>query len=214
MCGLFGGGGDGGAADIARQQLEEQRKREAERKAAIASGTAAIDEAFSAFNDDFFNDQAQAYVDYQSPYLDRQFRDAEKDLIFGLSNAGLLNSSTAADRQKLLEDERRKYTRQVATQGENFANTNRGNLENTRSQLLTQLSATEDPASAASAAAREAGLLNTPPSFDPIGDLVFRALEGFKTGTNQATGGEGILRGSSPTAGIKNPVGQGSARIT
>jgi hypothetical protein len=112
-----------------------------------------------------------------------------------------------------LEDEKAQYTRQIASQGQNFANTNRSALEDTRSRLLNQLTATEDPTSAASAAAREAGLLNTPPQFDPIGDLVFRALEGFKSGVNQATSGQGILSGTSPTSAIRSPTGAGSSSI-
>lgn len=183
MCG--GGGKDNSA--------EQAAQRERERRARISQGTASIDQALAPFNDEFFGTQQQAFLDNALPQLDDQFKQAQKDLIFALSRGGLLQSSTAAQRQRALNEERARFERQLNDQAVAFANQGRSNLETTRSNLISQLNATEDPALAASSAAREAGLLNTPPTFDPLGQFVFNAAEGLKELSNRTTGGAGFV---------------------
>ena len=56
MCG--GGGGDGGAA-------ERQRKEEEERQARVRKGNEEIDSVFGKFNDDFYANQTQNYLNMQ-----------------------------------------------------------------------------------------------------------------------------------------------------
>lgn len=212
-----GGGGDNSAQKeanrIARQQMEEQKAREAQRRAALSQGTAAIDAAFAPFDDNFYGSQRTAYTSNYMPELDRQFQDAQKQLIYGLSSAGQLNSTLATDKQRRLSEERAGYERQINSKADDFVRSNRANQEATRTNLLSQLTATEDPSQVTAAAAREAGFLNQPVQYDPVSDFVFRTLEGLSSGANRATGGAGLVSAlKSPQSLVKSPTGYGSAR--
>ena len=206
MCFGGGKGGDGGAA-------EAQRKREATRRANITRGTAAIDSALSPFNDEYFNTRQTAYVNNAMPQLNSSFDQAQKDLVYALSRSGLLQSSEAANRQRLLNEERAKYEREIQNGAASFANQGRTGLEQTRAQLLSQLNATEDPTSAATAAANQAQLLQAPPSFDPLGNFAFNTAVTLQNLSNSATRGRGFLAGS-PAASISSGSGVGSSSIT
>lgn len=195
MCG--GGGGRDNSADQAAAREQQRRSR-------INSGISRIDEALAPFNDEFFAGHQQAFLDNSLPQLDKSFTDAQKDLIFALSRSGLLQSSTAAGRQRGLDEERARFERELNDQAVSFANQGRSNLESTRSNLISQLNATEDPALAASSAAREAGLLQAPPTFSPLGDFVFNASEELKNFSNRSTGGRGVVNGGARLFGSNN----------
>lgn len=190
MCSIFGGGGDAAA-----KAAQDAKKREAKRRANITTGTSSIDAALAPFNDDYFNSRSAAYTQNALPQLDQQFTDAQKQLTYALSRGGLLQSSVAADKQRALNAERAKYERDISNAAAGFANEGRTNLERTRSSLISQLGATEDPAQAASAAAREAGLLSAPPSFDALGNFVFNTATGLDDLSNRTTGGRGFVSG-------------------
>jgi len=190
MCG--GGGGKG-----ANRAAEEAAAREAKRQARISRGSQSIDSALAPFNDDFWAGRQKAYTDYASPYLNDQFADAKKNLIYALSRSGLLSSSIAGDRQRKLNEEYGKYKADVVNQGKSYVQKGRQDLESTRSNLLSQLTATENPESAATAAQSQALLLQQDPSFDPIGQFLFTAADGLEDNANRATGYRGYASGPS-----------------
>ncbi len=192
---------------------EQQAQREATRRANIMQGTQAIDEALSPFNDEYFTGRQTAYVENAMPSLDQQFQDAQKQLVYALSRGGLLQSSEAANRQRQLNEERARYERDIQNAAAAFANEGRTDLENTRSSLLSQLNATEDPSAAATAAANKAALLNAPPTFDSLGNFVFNTATNLENLSNVATKGRGLFA-SSPTASISSAGGNGSSRVT
>lgn len=198
------------SAQIAAQQ---QAEREAARRAAIMKGTQSIDTALAPFDDQYFAGRQQAYVANAMPTLDQQYADAQKQLVYALSRGGLLNSSEAANRQRQLTEERARYQRDVENAAANFANQGRTDLENTRSNLLSQLTATEDPSAAATAAANKAALLSAPPTFDALGNFVFNTATNLENLSNVSTKGRGLFA-SSPTASISSAGGPGSSRVT
>lgn len=201
----------GGKKDnSAKIAAEQQAKREAARRAAIMQGTQAIDTALAPFDDDYFSQRQQAYVANAMPTLDQQYADAQKQLIYALSRGGLLQSSEAATRQRQLNEERARYERDIQNAAASFANQGRTDLENTRSNLLSQLNATEDPSAAATAAANKAALLNAPPTFDALGNFVFNTATNLENLSNVATKGKGLFA-ASPTAAIAPAGGSGSA---
>lgn len=205
MC-LKKGGGDGGAA-------EAQRQKEQIRRSNILLGTQNIDQALAPFNDEYFAGRQQAYIENARPQLDQSFNQAQKDLIYALSRSGLLQSSEAANRQRALNDERAKYERDINNAAAEFANSGRTSLEQTRSNLLSQLNATEDPTAAATSAANQANLLSAPPTFDPIGNFAFNTAVQLQNLSNASTRGRGYLS-SSPTSSIGSAGGVGSSSIT
>lgn len=192
---------------------EQQAAREAARRANIMQGTTAIDQALAPFNDEYFTGRQNAYVANAMPSLDQQFQDAQKQLVYALSRGGLLQSSEAANRQRQINEERARYERDIQNAAASFANQGRTEVENTRSNLLSQLNATEDPSAAATAAANKAALLSAPPTFDALGNFVFNTATNLENLSNVSTKGRGLFA-SSPTASITPASGSGSSRVT
>jgi hypothetical protein len=160
---MGGSRGDSGAG--------EARAREEARQASIRAGMSRIDEAFNAFNDDFFEGRRKAYVDYALPQLDEQWADAQQELTYALQRGSLLNSSAGAEK---LADARRDYDRQkqaIEATGMDYSNQARGDVERNRSDIIAQLNATADPSAAAQAAANRAAMLSASPAFQPLGQL-------------------------------------------
>lgn len=184
MC-FGGGGGDGGAAAASKQ--------EAQRQANITKGTQDINAQFAHFDPAFYAGQAANYQGYAQPQLDTQFNDARKQLIFALSRSGLLNSSTAADKQRKLLEEKSRYQTDVINRGQQYAQTNQANNEDVRNRLISQLTATNDPNAALANATRAADLASRPPPFDPVGNFVFQAGQGINQYAGPATGYRGIV---------------------
>lgn len=206
MCGIFGGGKKDNSA---QQAAAQAAAREAERRARIQQGTQSIDAALAPFNDEFFGGRQSAYSAYAMPQLETQFNDARKQLIFALSRGGLLQSSAGADRQRRLNEERAQYERQVQSQAAEFSNQGRRDVEQTRANLLSQLTATEDPAAAATAAAAQAQLLNAPPNFPALGNFLFNAATGLNDLNVATTGGRGLIN-SGPASNIGRSSGSSS----
>ncbi len=170
MCGGGGGGGDGGAA-----------AREAQRQADITAGYNQIQQIFGGFNDDFYNNRSQSYVDYATPQLDQQYSDAQKALEFALARNGRLDSSVAGEqRAKLLEDFNKQKTA-VADRGLQYANTARSNVEGSRADLVSLNSNLANPNQiAAEAQSRLAGL-QAAPAYDPLAPLFTNVGEALGT---------------------------------
>lgn len=187
MCGIFGGGGggDGGAA-AARQQEKDRQDR-------ITQGTQSINDQFTKFDDPYFKTQSDAYDAYAKPKLDQQYADARKQLVFNLSRSGILNSTEAANQERKLAQQNDAYQTDVVNQGDAFAQKSRADIEGSRNNLISQLTATEDPAAAAANAGRAADLASRPPVFDPVGTFAFNVGNGVNNYAGPATGYRGAF---------------------
>lgn len=195
--GLFGGAGDSGAADA--------RRREEERKAAITQGNVNIDQAFSGFDQPFFNNASSNFIRAQQPDLDKQFADAKKNLTFALSRTGNLSSTAGATETRKLLDQLNRANQLVTSEADKFAQGLQGNVASTKSNLRSLLTASEDPTSIGAQAISEAERLNAAPVFAPLGQLfsgVGTSLD--KAFNSQRTGFQGALGArlfSSPSSG-------------
>lgn len=175
MCRSGGKGGDGGAA-----------AREAARRQRIQQGTASIDAAFGQFTPEYYSGIESAYVDYAMPQLERQYQEALKQLAFALERSGIQASTGAGSKQAQMEEQYNKYRTDIASAGRSYADRARQDTESSRAQLMSQLSATEDPAAAATGAARFAETASRPPTFDPIGSFVFDVAQEMKQKSDQS----------------------------
>lgn len=162
MC-FGGGGGDGGAA--------QARADENARQGRITQGVSNIDQTFSKFDNNFFNDRAKAYSNYATPQLNQQYHQVGDQLTYGLARSGQTNSSEAARQSGILQGENATARQQVADAATGEAQKARQTVEDNRNSLINQLNATSNPALAASGALREAGVLANQPGFSPIGNL-------------------------------------------
>lgn len=170
MCGGGGGGGDGGAAE-----------REAQRQRNITSGLNQINSIFGGFDDNFYDQRGQAYVDYATPQLEDQYSKAVENLTFALARNGRLDSSTAADqRSDLLRD----YNLQklaIQDKANDYSNRARSNVESSRSDLISLNSNLANPTQiAAEANARLAGL-QAADSYTPLAPLFVNVGEALGT---------------------------------
>lgn len=173
MC-MGGGGGDGGAA-------ERQRKEEEERQARIRSGNEEIDSVFGKFNDDFYSNQTQNYLDYATPQLTDQFNDAAKELTLSLANAGLLNSSIAAQKRAKLDKDLKLKQRMVADKGNEYSLNSRKSIDAARSDLQSQNMNLANPTLIAQNAANRAQSLNQLPAYQPLVELFADATDGISS---------------------------------
>jgi hypothetical protein len=178
MCG-GGGGGNSAAVDEQRRQAEEARQREEARKANILAGTQRIDQNFSRFDDNFYGQRRQAFLDYSLPQLDQQLAEARKQLTFALGGAGQLRSSTATDRLGQLQRDYELQRAGLVSQADDQAQQLRTSVANSRNTLVDQLGASADPDAAYNNSLARATLIqSTPNNFSPLGQLLGNAAAG------------------------------------
>lgn len=146
------------------------------------------------FGDKFYQGLEKSYMDFANPELERQFNDARKQLIFALGRSGTLASSSAAQRQSQLEQERARYQTDIVNRARSYSNSARSDVEDARDNLIAQLTATEDPSAAAQGAVQRASVLSRPPAFDPIGEFAFQAAQGLNSYLGPQNGYNGVLR--------------------
>lgn len=184
-----------GAGKIAKSQ----RADEVARQGRITSGMANIDAAFANFNDGFYNKRKQDYINYATPDLERQTKSARENLIYALSRTGNLDSSAAIKRDGELTDEANSARIGIANTGLDQANQLRGQVENTRGNVVAELNATGDSSAAAQSALRNVQNLNQPAGFSPLGNLFASfAQSAAAIGSNANNGYGGFSgRGSS-----------------
>lgn len=197
--------GDGGAADRARAE-------ENARQARIKEGTAKISETFSEFNDDFFKKRQTDYQESQRPEVDRQFKEAQGNIMYGLARTGQLGSSERSRQLGVVGRERDAAALKVADKGLEYANQARAQVEQSRTDLLNQLNATSDAQLASNQAMNRMNVLRANPAFEGLGSL-FETSSGIAKSVRQA---ENYNPGSPGWSGLNpfNPSkGAGSQSI-
>lgn len=175
--------GKGSSGEAAAARADEQA-----RQARIRQGTRSINKTFRQFDDSFFDDASKRYVDYATPQLDDQFKDAGEELAYDMARRGLdessVNAEKTADLSKLYELNRQ----DIVDKGREYGTSLRNNVEDARSDLVTTLTATGDKAGAASSALARADALSKPPAYSPLTQLFadFTSTLGTQAGLERA----------------------------
>ena len=160
-----GGKGGSGAADAARAE-------EAARQERIRAGTQSINSTFdSQFNDEFYEERRQSYLDYATPQLEQQYDDARKSLTYALDRAGTTDSSIRAAREAELQRAYDTNMRTLSDTALNYENDARNNVESARASLVQQLNASADQDAAIQNATSRAEALSAPVGYSPIGQM-------------------------------------------
>jgi hypothetical protein len=162
MCGSKGG--DSG---------KDARRAEAERQAAIQAGTAQVNKAFGTFTDDYFGGLQDDYTSYYTPQLEEQFNKARKNLI--LNNPGGSATSSFAQRMSELEKQYREQQGVISGQAVDAATQRRAEIEQNRSNLLSQVNAGLGADSAARLAINQSKAFTKPLPFSPLADVFAQA---------------------------------------
>ncbi|WP_068314932.1 hypothetical protein [Polycladidibacter hongkongensis] len=170
-------GKKGGSKEAARARREEEQ-----RQARVRAGTSQINSVFDGqFTDDFFKTRAQSYLDYANPQLEDQYNNATKELSFALARSGTLDSSVRGGKlselQKLYDIEKQNVADQAQAQSKQL----RGEVERSRGDLISTLSATGDAKTASNSAINQAELLSKPAAFSPLENLFADFMSGLGT---------------------------------
>lgn len=163
---IFGGGNE------AEEAAERARAAEAERQARIRQGYADVDTAFAGFDDDYYTDFKQSYLDWALPQLNKQHQGATRNLVLALSPRGMLNSGTQARLSGQLESDVEGKRQEILDRAEDITNKRRAAVEQARSSLYGNVRGSADPAAAAQQAANQAQILTPPPAYQPLGQLL------------------------------------------
>lgn len=155
----------------ARREAARARAEEEARQGRIREGTAAIDNTFAQFNDDFYSGIASSFMDFARPQLDEQFGEAREQTTFDLARRGMLDSSNRVERFGNLDRRYNLELDNLTDQGQQFANDARANVERNRADLVGMLNATGDAQAATQGALSRASIVSRPPAFSPIGQL-------------------------------------------
>ena len=163
----MGGGGKNAASNEARRaRVEEQ-----ERQRRIREGTSKINDTFGKFNDGFFGDIRDAFVNFARPQVDDQFRKANDQSVFGLARSGMLDSSVRGEQTAELQKMYDINLQDITDKARGYETEARNNVERSRADLITMLQATGDATGAANAALSRASTLSAPPAYSPLGQL-------------------------------------------
>jgi hypothetical protein len=156
--------GDGGAA--ARARADEDA-----RQARIKAGTEKINQTFSQFDDSFYQKRADDFKAFSAPEAERQYKDANRDLLFNLARSGNLASSERARQMGVVDRERDMAAMRIADKGQEYANNARQQVEQNRTDLINQTMASGDDTLAANQARQRVGMLSSSPAFAGLGSL-------------------------------------------
>lgn len=170
--------GGGGAAD---QYAQEQRDAEQQRKGRISSGMTLINKNFKQFDDQFFDKQNQAYLNYAMPQLNQQYNGAYHNLGYALARQGINQSSEGNRRYGDLSGDYQLQRQGVVDHAREVTQNARRSIEDARSGVIADLYATADPAAANNASLSRSAYLSQQPAFSPIGTLFANALDGLNS---------------------------------
>lgn len=200
MCGASGKAGRLQQMQSA-QEAADARAREDERQGRIREGSARVDQTFSGFDDGFYGNRRKSFLDFYSPQVDDQYKKAQESLTFALAEAGLLNSTVAADKRGDLTKAYDTQRASINSRAEADVNSLKGRVQGEKSSLVSMLNATGDAERASNEAlSRTSQIYKEIPEFSPLGDL----FGGIGTGIGavaQRQNNDAIL----DAAGLKNP---------
>lgn len=194
------------SAEIARQQEEE-------RQAKINAGKTKIDEAFNVFDPAYYDKFQKAYTDNYNPQVDKQFTDARQGVRYNLARKGTLDATAGQKAFGDLVDSYDEKRRQVASNALEATNKIRTAVEQNKSDLYNQNTASADPNLSAISAVGRAGSLSSPQAYSPLGDLfsgLVNSTGSYLAGRNQALP-VGYARLLSPGGTV--PTGSGSGYL-
>ncbi len=161
--------------------------REHNRQQDVTTGRGKIDKAFTQFDDKYYNDYGQKYLDYYTPQLNDQYAQARGKLTAVLAGKGMGASTVGIGEQGRLTTTKDTAATTIANQAQDAKNTLKSNVEKSKSDLYSLNESAADPASINNRAIGEATALVAPPAFSPIGQVFSNFLGNVVGGSQGAT---------------------------
>ena len=175
--------------DFQKEEAAAARAKEDERQARIAVGMGSISDAFGNM-DPILAQRGEALSDFYNPQIESKFNKSKDELTFALARAGLLNSTTAGERQADLGNEFALQKAKVLGDiGADLSNT-KGNIQRQQTAIEATLRASGDETAAANQALQSAVTFREDsPTFSPLGNIFAGIADGigsYKAGRDVA----------------------------
>jgi hypothetical protein len=180
---MGGGQADNSAAQIAQQQKQD----EADREAKVTQGQGEIDQAFSQFNDPYFNKFQTDYFNAQKPQIDQQYSDAKDALSSALADRGILSSTIAGTAFGKLDQAHGDQTAAATNQAADAANQFKNQIDQEKTNLYSLNSASADPSTIATQAEGASAALVPPTGPTQLGNLFGSVLSPYVNYQRAAT---------------------------
>lgn len=181
----------------------QQREAEAKRQATIQQGTQKVNDTFSQFDDKYFDTRQKDYTDFYSPQLDQQYKKASDSLINSLG--GNINGSEGAKSIGELTKQYEMQKAKLAQDAINYGQDARLNLNNQRSQLISQLEGGGSIENAGALAQNYAASIARPSSFSPLANLFASSAAQTANAVNAGSNGYAPVDfGIFNSTGVKN----------
>lgn len=211
MCHTFTGFATKGLIDPkAPDYAGQAQAAENQRQQLINQGMVSINKAYGGYNQDFYNQRAQSYVNFAMPQLATQAQATQSAIGFGLANRGLFGGSSQA--KKANQDFSRQYgqaEQQISDTGRGQAQALQQQIEGSRNTAINQLYQSADPAAATRQATSTAAGYQIPQPFVPISNMFSnlinqyyynQLLNAYRPQTGAAAGSGYLPPESNPTA--------------
>jgi len=185
MC-FGGGGGDGGAGQARRDEMERQAR--------VKEGVGNVNKEFERFDDSFYGDRANAYRGFVTPQVNDQYKQVGDQLAYSLARSGLGQSSESARQGGILMRDNAAARQLIAEGATSEIQKAKQAVEEQRNNLISQVNMTSDAGLAGQNALRQAGILAMQNQFSPLANL-FQNTTSVLAGANQAgnySGGPGL----------------------
>lgn len=179
------GGKSGGNSRQLQRQQDQQEQQDRERENRIREGMGFLDEQFGQFDDDFYQKQRQAHLDYANPQAERQFNDANEGLVYALNRANLGQSTAGNRAMSRLGSEYEQAQDDIARKAMQTESEARQNVTRERQNLSNLIQSTADPNLARDQMPGIAQALSQTPAFDSVGQMfgdVTRGIGAYQEG--------------------------------
>lgn len=198
--------------DLLAQQIAEQKRQDDaaraeanDKSARLKQGTDNINNAFSNYDQNYYQGLANKYSDFYLPQLADQGQTAQQQLLYGLARQGILNSSAKGYEYGQLQKQYGLQQQGILSNAQAYSNNAKQQIENQRSNLLSQLNATggDKVTSAGFLGGSSANAVGSYPisapvlqSFSPLGDLFqnVSSVAANDARVSNATGRPGFLQ--------------------
>lgn len=133
---------DAAAAAEAAQQQQVQAQYDSQRSQIQNDATNWVNNTFGKYDDNYYKQYAQDYTNALTPEVDKQYTQAQGQMLFGLARNGQLNSQAHADLQGSLDQQRGEAISNIATQASNAANSLKQQIGQQQQSLMAQILST------------------------------------------------------------------------
>ena len=169
-----------GKPETPSNNYDRAAAEEAARQKRIKEGLANIENVFSQYDQDFYDQTQDAYIDYYQPQLEDQYQKGLQELQYALARSGRLNRSSTDAYKKAQAAQDMEFQKQdLASKALAAAGQSEADVQAAKEKMIKLNLANADPDLAASLSASQASLLNQPPKYDQLVDVFSDITEGL-----------------------------------